>query len=352
MVLPVLEVRIPMSEEIKMQQNMWNRAFSQARLKRGKLKRPIQIRYRGGHTRNYPKKSYEMIIGGYTAHFNAEFDDPSLLRNTLSFRFFEKMGLPSPRASYCRIVWNGEDRGVYLRLEAVKRRFFQIRRIPCKSLMYASNDSANFSIICPDTGDRKRSLFDGYTRVIGTEQDEQRLQSFIWNLNVLEGDALYNYLQKRLDIGQYLRWLAGAVLTNNYDGFDQNYAIYEHAKTGKYRLIPWDYEGTWGRNCYGRRCSSEMVRLEGYNALTEKLMRFKPVRYRYRKLLLDLIERKFTVETVMPIVKDIYRHISADVKRDSTRPHEWEEFMAEPEVIRHFIRERRAYLLRELGRMT
>ncbi|GAB2671318.1 CotH kinase family protein [Paenibacillus thermoaerophilus] len=352
MALPVLHVSISVSEEIKMQHNMWTRSFSRARLRRGSVQTPIRIRYRGGHTRNYPKKSYEMIIRGRTAHFNAEYDDPSLIRNALSFKFLEKIGLPSPKTRHYRIIWNGADKGVYLRLEAVKRRFFRIRGISCKSLMYASNDSANFSLICPDTGERKRSLFEGYTRVIGTARDEEKLKSFIWHLNTLEGAELYRYLNRRLDIGNYLRWLAGAVLTNNYDGFDQNYAIYEHRKSGKYRMIPWDYEGTWGRNCYGRRCSSEMVRIEGYNSLTEKLLRFPEVRSRYKKLLRRLLDRKFTVNYVMPIVNSLYRRISDDVAKDSTRPHDLSDFRAEPDVIRTFIRERRAFLLRELERMS
>ena len=81
---------------------------------------------------------------------------------------------------------------------------------------------------------------------------EQRLVRFVPNINRLPGQPLRTYMAKRLDISVYLKWLAGAVLTGNYDGFDQNYALYEHTSTGKYRIIPWDYEGTWGRNCYGK----------------------------------------------------------------------------------------------------
>ncbi|TMV53067.1 spore coat protein CotH [Paenibacillus mesophilus] len=351
MALAEYNILIGTNEKNTMKKNIWSGTFVKGHLAHeGKLV-PIRIRYRGGHTRTYPKKSYEVRLDGKTYHFNAEYDDPSMIRNALSFRFFVSIGVPSPSTRHCTLRINGQSEGVYLLIEAVNRTFFRRRNIAVSTLVYADNDSANFSLISPETGRRKKTLFDGYTLVIGTAAGRSRVQSFIRSLHRLKGTRLRAYLNRRLDIANYLRWLAGAVLTNNYDGFDQNYALYEHKTSGKYRIIPWDYEGTWGRNCYGKPCASDLVRITGYNALTEALLADTTVRKRYAGLLADIVQTKFTEQNIMPIVKSMHGQIADSIYRDHTRNWPIRVFEGEPELIRRYIQERREIVRKELAQL-
>lgn len=132
---------------------------------------------------------------------------------------------------------------------------------------------------------------------------------------------------------------------------DQNYAFYEHKGTGQYRIVPWDYEGTWGRNSYGMPCAGDLVRIDGYNALTEKLLADPAVRRRYRDLLERLVNNEFTESNLMPIVYRLHDAIREDVRRDSTRQWPFHVFEGEPEWIRRYIRERRQVVQRELTRL-
>ncbi|MDF2724038.1 MAG: spore coat protein CotH, partial [Paenibacillus sp.] len=241
--------------------------------------------------------------------------------------------------------------GVYLLIEAVNRVFFRRRRIPVASLVYADNDSANFSLISPQTGKRKKSLFEGYRLMIGSASSRSKVRRLIGGLHRLRKERRVAFLTRKLNTSNYLRWLAGAVLTNNYDGFEQNYALYEHGATGKYHMIPWDYEGTWGRNCYGKRCPSDLVRIAGYNALTEALLADADIRQRYRALLADLLETKFTEQAIMPIVSKLHGNIADAVHRDHTRSWAYSVFEQEPELIRKFIRERRDIVSRDLNKL-
>jgi spore coat protein H len=158
-------------------------------------------------------------------------------------------------------------------------------------------------------------------------------------------------LNRKLDVANYLRWLAGAVLTNNYDGFDQNYALYEHKTSDKYRIIPWDYEGTWGRNCYGKPCASDLVRITGYNALTEALLADASVRKRYADLLADIVQTKFTEQSMMPVVRSMHGKIAESIYRDHTRNWPVRVFDGEPELIRRYIQERREIVRKELAKL-
>ncbi|MFE5323338.1 CotH kinase family protein [Paenibacillus sp. NPDC056579] len=346
-----MHILIGEKELSELQKNVWSDKFEPAQLVSQDKKEPVKIRIRGGHTREYPKKSYEIVRNGKTYHYNAETDDPSMIRNALSFRFFEIIGVPCPKTRHCLMKINGKSHGLYLEIEGVDRIFFRKRGIGVRSLMYASNDLADFSLLHPDTGRRKASLFQGYTLKIGNEADRTHWKSFILKLNTLKGPRLGRYLKQRLHIDNYLRWLAGAVLTGNYDGFEQNYAIFRHKPSNKYWISPWDYEGTWGRNCYGKKVDSDLVRVTGYNKLTKMLLSFPPIRKRYKKILHDLLNRHFTLKKIEPMVQDMYQSIAPHIYRDTTRKWSSSVFDGEPQIIRDYIIERRNIVAEELKKL-
>ena len=116
--------------------------------------------------------------------------------------------------------------------------------------------------------------------------------------------------------GLYLKWLAGAVLTGNYDGFDQNYALYEHTASGKYRIIPWDYEGTWGETAMA---GFDQVEVKGYNMLTRKVLAYKSCRIAYRLILSNLLASRFTWKTIEPVILGLYKKITPAIQDDFTR---------------------------------
>jgi Spore coat assembly protein len=348
--LPVRSIHIEYARDRELRMEARSRRFVPVKLVIDGRSSNAQLGIRGGHTRNYPKKSYELRLpDGEILHWNAEMDDPSMMRNALSFQFFTMIGVPAPRTKHFWLEWNGEPQGVYLEIESVNRNFFKRRKISYKSLIYGTNDNANFSLIDPETKRRKASLIDGYEWIRGGDISKKRLGRFVGRINRLKGNMLRQCLIRNLDIRQYLHWLAGAVLTGNYDGFDQNYALYEHPPTGRYRIIPWDYEGTWGRNCYGRPCGSDLVPIQGYNKLTEKVLAFSSCRQAYRKILVKLLRKPFTVEDLGPVIDRMHNHIAAAIYHDHTRKHDYRTFMREKEFIRQYIHERRQVVKRELA---
>ena len=144
-----------------------------------------------------------------------------------------------------------------------------------------------------------------------------------------------------MDTELYFNWLAGAVLTGNYDGFEQNYALYEQAGTMKYGIAPWDYEGTWGRNCYGKPCSADLVRIQGYNGLTRRLLGFKDWKKQYAETLERILASEFTAEKIGPAADALLERISVAVRQDASRAGTLEAFRSEGAYIRAYVKKRR-----------
>ncbi|WP_308635633.1 CotH kinase family protein [Paenibacillus silvisoli] len=351
--LPIRKITISREDLYRLESDVWSNEFASVKLEINGQKMDAQLRFRGGHTRTYPKKSYEIRYGSnHILHWNAEFDDPSMIRNALSFHFFNMINVPSPKTRHMSLELNGYPHGVYLEIESVDDLFFKRRGIGSQALIYAVNDKGNFGLYDPETGLPKESLFDGYRVMKGDDSTQTKLSRFIKRINQPATSNLKSYLANRLDVYLYLKWLAGAVLTGNYDGFEQNYALYEHSSSGKYRIIPWDYEGTWGRNCYGRLCGSDLVDVRGYNALTKKVLSYKSYRQAYRKILANLLESKFTVKTIEPIIANMYEKLTPAVRDDFTRKWPFSSFEDEPQVFIDYIQERRAIIEEELKNWT
>lgn len=346
--LPVRAIDMEAGDNMRLEQG--GSEFVRASLITAGRRELVGLRHRGGHTRRYPKKSYEMRVGSRTIHYNAELDDPAMMRNAVSFAFFNAIGVISPRTRHVRLLINGVDRGVYLEIEGVDRIFFAKRGMKPEALLYAGNHYANFRLTDPQ-GRQKASLSSGYEIIIGGAAERRRIAEFIRGLHRTGSRGLPSYINARLDVSLYLRWLAGAVLTGNYDGFDQNYALYRRQGSVRYGIIPWDYEGSWGRDCYGTSISSRVVRITGYNGLTEKLLRDPAVLQRYRLLLKGLLQRPFTLARLEPSIRRMNALLLPELTSDPTRRHSALEIASDADRMIRYIRERRAYVGEELAKL-
>ncbi len=217
-------------------------------------------------------------------------------------------------------------------------------------MLYAVNNNANFRLE-NEYKKKKRSLSSGYELVIGGAKEFRDIGLFVRKVQTLKRSGRLAYLKSRLHIPQYLRWLAGAVFTGNYDGFDQNYALYRTAGSVKYHISPWDYEGTWGRDCYGGIVSSGTLRIEGYNGLTEKLLSYPSIRESYRKTLQSIMKKQFTIEALEPKIRMLHAKLLPELVNDRTRRHSPYEIRSDLNVFLRYIPERRAFISKELSKL-
>lgn len=316
----------------------------------------VDVAYRGSHIRDFPKKSYQVSFykpkkfrGSNHIHLNAEFKDPSLIRNKLSFDFFAELGVLSPLSRHIFLIQNGKAEGVYLEIESVDENFLKRRNLPNGSIFYAVDGDANFSLMSDLDKVTKKSLELGYERKFGRPEDDYYLKEFIFNINTLSNSEFEKEIQNYVDIEKYLRWMAGIIFTSNYDGFVHNYALYRNGETRLFEIIPWDYDATWGRDVNGKIMEPEYVPIDGFNTLTARLLYVDSFRKRYRYLLEEMMNLQFTIENIIPKVLKMTQSIRPFVMEDPYKKQNMEIFDQEVSIITKYIEERRKYLNRKLS---
>jgi spore coat protein H len=339
----------------ELRRDIWNDEPLPAKLKIGKKKLDIDIAYRGSHIRKFKKKSYQIAFykpkiyrGAKEIHLNAEFKDPSLIRNKLSFDFFSDIGVLSPHSQHIFLSINGRTEGIYLELESVDEYFLKRRGLPNGGIFYAVDGDANFSLMSDLDKEIKRSLDLGYEKKWGTKQDLTYLQEMILAVNTIPRAEFEYNIQQYINVPQYLKWLAGIVCTQNYDGFVHNYALYRNGETGLFEMIPWDYDATWGRDINGKEMEEDYVRVEGYNTLTARLLDVDSFRKKYQYLLKNIMDEIYTFDYLQPKIEELYKQIKPYVNKDPYIKDRLDQFENEPELILQFIEKRGNYIRNHL----
>lgn len=342
----------------KLHKDIWCDDLVPAVLIINKLKLEIHLSYRGSHIRDFKKKSYHVVFrkpstysNAKEFHINAEYNDFSLLRNKLSLDFFAELGILSPRSRYISLKLNGKNQGIYLELESVDEFFLANRGLPKGAVFYAVNDDANFSLISDLDKGVKDSLIHGYETKCGITQDEHYLQEFIIRINTIPRAAFEKEIRQYLNVEKYLKWLTGIVLTQNFDGFVHNYALYLNAETLQFEIIPWDFDATWGRDVDGRIMPPDYVRIQGFNTLTARILDVDTYRKQYQTLLFEVLKSQFTLEYLMPRIDDTFQMIRPYVLSDPYLKNTISTFDKEPEVISQFIVNRANYLYQNLNQL-
>ena len=278
--------------------------------------------------------------------------DPSLMRNKLSLDFFNDIGCLSPKSRFVYLKINGKNEGIYLELESVDEFFLENRKLPKGAIIYAVDGDANFSLVSELDNEVKKSLNLGYEIKCGTEQDEYHLQEMIFKINTISRAEFENEIVKYLNVDKYLRWLAGVVFTQNFDGFVHNYALYRNGETGLFEVIPWDYDATWGRDVNGEVMEEDYLRIEGFNTLTARILDVKTFRHQYKKLLEDILNSKFNVDFMKPKIEDMYNLIRPYVQKDPYKKDNIHIFDKEPDFICMYIEARGNYIRSQLDSLN
>jgi len=335
--------------------DIWSEDAIPAVMKVHKKRYEIGLTLRGSHIREMRKKSYYVEFYspkkfGQTneIHLNAEYKDPSLVRNKLSLDFFSDLGVLSPKSQFVHLTINGKNEGVYLQLESVNEYFLTKRNLPKGSIFYAVDGDANFSLMSDLDEKPKESLQSGYETKVAYGADEEALEYFIYNLNTWTNQEFEDNIEKHLEVDRYLAWLVGVICLQNFDGFVHNYALYRNSDTKCFELLPWDYDATWGRDVNGDEMESNYVRMEGFNTLTARLLAISKFKNQYIKKMNSVLDHQFTVNYMKPRVEDLHQLILPYVEKDPYLQHKLATFYQEPAFICNFIKEREAYLRKSM----
>ncbi len=167
--------------------------------------------------------------------------DPSRLRQCLAYDVFRKAGIPAPRCSFAHVTVNGDDLGLYILVEPVRKAFIR------DHFSEGPEDAAT------------RQLWEGTLsdfRVEFMSTFEPKFDSAPVSTAPIEAvmaaleapdDDLVRALSEVIDLDAFMTFWAVEVVLAHWDGYagnTNNFFIYQ-AADGRLRFLPWGVDGTF-----------------------------------------------------------------------------------------------------------
>jgi spore coat protein H len=178
--------------------------------------------------------------------------DPSLMRERLGYGLYREMGVASPRTAYARVLINGQLEGAFLALEEVDGRFTRSR--------FSDGGEGNlYKEIWPLYADARAYRY-ALESNKGDDTNVDKMLAFAQTLARdpsaatawLDRDYMLRYIavdRVIMNDDGVFHWYCGIPEGNNFGAFNNhNYYWYEASAAGRFWLIPWDLDGTFGIN--------------------------------------------------------------------------------------------------------
>jgi len=329
-------------------------------------------------------------------HFNNGWSDPTLIRDVISYEIFAKMGVPSPRASIVDLFVNEHHLGVYTMAEAVDAAMLSRYFSDTTGNLYKPEVAAarldwteknaykNFSMFGmapppagPENpvldqnwgggrlGDLLRALdeedeftvskgadeIDGVAmgsmfmprnmiEAVGlkTNQDNPDYTALFKLLELINNEPAANFqqeIEKVLDVDEALKFFAvsaGILHLDNYIGIGHNMYLYE--VDGKFSLIPWDLNMTFGTFNSGIRkdgiidfyidepTSGPLKRFP----LVNRLLSYPPYLEKYHQYMQELLDGPYSLDVILPRVDGLYDLIRPYARADTEMFYSYEDW--------------------------
>lgn len=201
------------------------------------------LAFRGGTSLWCVKKSWhiriddpDLIPSGEHLLLNAQFRDPSLMRNTLGLYMTRKLGFPAPETEFVNLSINGEYMGVYEQLERIDRLFYERNGLSFGPLFKNVDVYGRFAEHFSDT--------------TGLAGFEPKIDSSPYGNQLLELiEACFRNDVSSLCAGEILAAYAVHTAIGDQDGIIKNF--YLHKSNDIWHYYPWDRDATFGNSWTG-----------------------------------------------------------------------------------------------------
>ena len=189
---------------------------------------------------------------------NNAVSDPSVIRQCLTYGAFADAGLPAVRCGFARVRVNGQDLGLYVNLEPVKKPF--LRR-------HWGDDSGNlYEGTLSDFTPSLSGTLEPKTNEDATDRSD--IQALVDALDV-DDDQLIDSLGAHMDLDQFFTHWGMEVLTKHQDGYaanTNNFYIYADPSDGRFDFIPWGTDDTLSEYWWNGPASPRSIFATGHIA--------------------------------------------------------------------------------------
>ena len=251
---------------------------------------------------NHSKKRRK-YLGLERLTLNNNIQDPSLVKQYLSYKLFRKAGLPAPRCNFARVYVNGQYLGVYTNVESIRKQF----------LKRAFNDSDG-DLYEGMINDFREGMYETFEIKDGAGK---KMKSIVRAVKALskEGDDQLNELGQAIDIDQFINFWVLEIITGHWDGYNgnlNNFFVYSSSEDKRLRFIPWGTDGTW--SMFNPFIGAKTARMTNASSLLARTIYLHPeTRKTYRTALTYHLEKTWNEEEILSDIKEIHTMVENHV---------------------------------------
>jgi len=208
------------------------------------------IEVKGSFTRQTKKKSLLIKLdggkwrGASRISLNGMGTDPSMMREWLSWELMRALGMVVPHTRYTRLSINGADSGLFLRIEWIDPGMFERHKLGGDGEFFHPYDGAFCGDLTVASLEPARGC---YLKLSPRDNDFTPLRQLIDEIAAQPVDTFHELVERRFDAESVVNWFAVNALVTETDTYNKNYFLYLSKKTGKWLVVPWDYDLTFGR---------------------------------------------------------------------------------------------------------
>lgn len=209
-----------------------------------------RVEVKGSFTRLTPKKSLLIKLengkwrGQSRISLNGMGTDHSMMREWLSWGLMRALGMVVPDTRYTRLSINGADHGVFLRIEWIDSGLFERAGLGGDGELFHPYDVTFCGDLTPASLDPAR---DCWLKLAPRNDDFAPLRALAEEISTQPVDTFDALVDRRFDAESVINWFAVNALVTETDTYNKNYFLYLSRKTGKWLVVPWDYDLTFGR---------------------------------------------------------------------------------------------------------
>lgn len=211
-----------------------------------------RIEVSGSFSRRFLKKSLRIDLAedarwhdNRRVSLDAMATDPSYLREWAAWDLAHALDMTVPEVRMIRLHINDAYVGPFMQFDWIDTSMMERRGLGADGALYHPKD-AEFcgGFANPAREELARCWFELAPRGGGYAE----LSQLAHELADTPVEDFDDYLEQRFDVDSVINWILLNTITSNTDTYNKNYFLYLSRKTGKWLVIPWDYDLSFGRN--------------------------------------------------------------------------------------------------------
>ncbi len=275
------------------------------------------------------------FAGLKTLTLNNSKQDPSFLRQCLSYQTFTAAGVPASRCNFAHVRVNGVDLGIFVNVEAANKDL--LRR------HFDDEDGNLYEGTLSDFRPGWTGTFELKTNEL--VNDRADLDAMVTALQLPDSQLLAG-LEPIVDVDNFLTYWAAETLITHWDGYTgnaNNFYAYHDPISGRFQFLPWGVDGTLapGANPFGGGGSAAV---QATSLLPRRLYQLPATRDRYVARLRALLEDAWDEDSLLAEV-DRVEALITPVAAAADRV----ELATAIDLVRDFVTTRRAAIDADLA---